>query len=261
MTGRNAPRLVLQTRDRDLLRILDIFRVVDRDQAAVLGPFGSITRANARLLQLTTAGLLTRLTVGTVRGGHKHLYARTRQGAAVVGHPYRIPPWSAHSPIIAGQPLLEHQLRLNGLYLSLYRAARDTGWVIHRWRTFTAPAVPSASAVIPDAYVEIARGDRQRAFFIEVDLATEPLSTWRRKAARYVALAHSGAFAPTFGPPQFGVVVLLPSERRLATVRTTIAGVTSKLFFLTTFDRADNGPLTSATWWRPTGDQPVALFP
>ncbi len=261
MTGRKAFRLVLQARDRALLRILDTFRVVDRDQAEILGPFGSVTRANTRLLQLTTAGLLSRLTVGTVRGGHKHLYARTRQGAAVVGHAYRVPPWNAQSPIIAGQPLLEHQLRLNALYVAVHRPAREPGVVIHSWRTFTAPAVASAAAVIPDAYVEMARGDLVRAFFVEVDLATEPLRTWRRKAERYLALAQSGAFATTFGHGHFGVLVVLPSERRLMTVRGTIAVLTSKLFFFTTFERAEDAPLTSTIWWRPIGDHPVALFP
>jgi hypothetical protein len=256
--SRKSPGIVLQERDRRVLRELDTLRVIDREQARVIAPFGSVTRANTRLLELARAGLLARLPVGTVLGGHKLLYARTPGGAAVVGHAHRQPPWNARSPIVAGQPLLEHLLRTNELYLALrYGNPLFTGCELVEWRTFNLPLQPSG--VIPDAYCVLKVRDASRALFVEVDLATEPLRTWSQKADRYVALARSGEFQRQFAREQFGVVVIVPSDRRLQGVRRAIAGRTSKLFWITTFDGARADAIGSAVWWRPTGDAAVVL--
>src|SRR5690348_5464173 len=82
MTGRKGSSIVLQPRDHTLLEWFDVLPVIDREQTCQLGLFESINRANTRLRQLKGAGLLTSLVVGTVHGGHKYLYARTRLGAA-----------------------------------------------------------------------------------------------------------------------------------------------------------------------------------
>ena len=59
---------------------LAVMRVVDREQAKIVAGFGSTTRANARLLALTRAGLLRRFFLGTTGAGQKALYAfRTRE--------------------------------------------------------------------------------------------------------------------------------------------------------------------------------------
>ena len=263
MTGRNDTkrvRLVLQERDRRLLKALDTFRVIDREQAAVIAPFHSTTRANTRLLQLTQAGLLQRLIVGTVHGGHRHLYARTRQGAAAVDQPHRVPPWKPFSPIVAGQPLLEHQLRLNALHIAFRELERRfAGFQLNRWETFVQP-ITSGSRLIPDAYTELLCGNTLGGFFIEVDLATEPLHTWREKARRYLALARSGTIADRIGRIQFGVLVVVPSVRRLTTLRSVVASITTKLFWFSTLETADPDKLLEPRWWRPLGDEPVELF-
>ena len=128
------------------------------------------------------------------------------------------------------------------------------------WRTFGAPIRASRPPLIPDAYVEVATNETIRAFFVEVELATEPLRTWRRKAERYLLLARSGAFHASFDHTQFGVLVFLPSEGRLETVRRTVASATTKLFWFTTFDALASPSLTTATWWRPAGDDPVPFL-
>src|SRR5437762_2966220 len=53
-------RLVLTERDRRLLDQVGRFRLVSRDQAMALAPFGSLTRANTRLARLVQARLLAR---------------------------------------------------------------------------------------------------------------------------------------------------------------------------------------------------------
>jgi hypothetical protein len=45
--------------------------------------FGSVTRANTRLLALARAGLLRRYFIGTLNGGKKSLYELSKKGAAI----------------------------------------------------------------------------------------------------------------------------------------------------------------------------------
>jgi hypothetical protein len=61
MTGNNKKGgLVVQQRDLKLDEELAVMGVIDREQAKIVAGFGSTTRANARLLALTRAGLLRR---------------------------------------------------------------------------------------------------------------------------------------------------------------------------------------------------------
>jgi len=66
MSGIN---IVLQNRDWALLHALAIMRIIDREQSKVVTRFGSTSRANARLLALTRAGLLRRFFIGTADWG------------------------------------------------------------------------------------------------------------------------------------------------------------------------------------------------
>ena len=260
MRGGKRTRIVLQARDTRALEFLHRARVADRDMLRQAAGFGSVTRTNSRLTLLTDAGLLARIAVGTKEGGHKYLYACTRAGAAAVGQQYRVPPWNADSSIVAGQRQLEHQLRLNQFNIALCgQPYGDQILHVGRWTTFRTPPFPAVAGLIPDAYVEIRFGSVTRAFFVEVDLATEPRKTWLRKVDNYLALAHSGAFAPAFGHEQFGVLVTTPSSRRLHSLRQTIATRTSKVFWLTTFDNVDATRIWSPVWWRPTGASPIFM--
>src|SRR6266478_6830045 len=89
MTGNNHKGIVLQDRDRHLLRELGIMRVIDREQAKCVAGFGSTRRANSRLLILARAGLLRRFFLGTKGGGQKALYTLSASGAKRVNVPFR----------------------------------------------------------------------------------------------------------------------------------------------------------------------------
>src|SRR5260370_23416240 len=89
MTGNNRHGLVLQERDRHLLRELSIMRVIDREQVKCVAGFGSTTQVNGRLLRLTRAGLLRRFFLGTRAGGQKALYTLSTSGAKLVHVPFR----------------------------------------------------------------------------------------------------------------------------------------------------------------------------
>src|SRR5262249_52890465 len=116
-----------------------------------LAGFHSVTRANVRLLQLTIAGLLTRLPYGTRLGGQRYLYALSRVGARAIDMAFRPPLWSPHGTI-AWSPTLEHQLLINRVYRELrawVAGAPDDRQLIV-WRTFERP-LTSSVRLIPDA--------------------------------------------------------------------------------------------------------------
>src|SRR6266496_1443739 len=89
MPGGKTKGLVLQPRDRHILQELSVMRVIDREQAKLIGGFRSTTRVNKRLLALTRGGLLKRFFIGA-GGWKKSLYALSPLGANFLQAPYRV---------------------------------------------------------------------------------------------------------------------------------------------------------------------------
>jgi hypothetical protein len=202
---------------------------LDREQAKLVGPFGSTTRANARLLALTRAGLLRRTLVGTINGGRKAVYSPAGRRRALVHH----------RPTAAG--FLQHQLAV----ADVYHAFRSTSSELIEWQSFSAPLLPG-SRLIPDGLIRTTADDQPRAIFVEADQGTESLSVWRQKAAKYVELALSGLHEGITGSATFQVVVTAPSERRARSIGRAVQEVTSKLFWITW-----QGSLKQASPWQP----------
>ena len=89
--------------------------------------------------------------------------------------------------------------------------------------------------------------------FLEVDLGTEALPVLQKKIQLYLQLAVSGEFARIFSQPQFRVVLVLHSDRRLESVRALTAKMTDKIFWFSTFDNINRDSFWSPIWLRPTG--------
>jgi hypothetical protein len=81
-----------------------------------------------------------------------------------------------------------------------------------------------------------------------------------RKVQLYLQLAASGEFSTLFHQSQFRVLVVATSARRVASLRQTIAGLTDKIFWLTTLESINQDRFWSAVWLRPTGDQMQPLI-
>jgi hypothetical protein len=96
--------------------------------------------------------------------------------------------------------------------------------------------------------------------FLENDRGTEALTVWQQKAALYLQLAVSGEFQRRFRQPQFRVLVVTSSERRLNHIRVVVAKSTDKIFWLTTLDNIHSEGLWSPIWLRPTGDRRLPLL-
>jgi hypothetical protein len=264
MTGsKHRRRVVLQDRDRHLLAELAVMRIIDREMTKVVAGFGSTTQVNTRLLELAGAGLLRRFFVGTIGAGRKAVYTLSPKGAEVVSAKLG----GIHRPanrLVVGDRFVEHQTGINQIYLAVKYRPHD-GVRLARWITFRQP-ISEAIKLTPDAYLEIAQRDGNtagsgiRAMFLEVDLGTEALSVWKQKAAYYLQLAVSGDFQQRFHQPQFRVLVVTGSDRRLINIRSTVAQSTGKLFWFTTLESINRDGIWSPVWLRPTGDQRHSLL-
>jgi hypothetical protein len=255
MSGNN--RIILQQRDLHLLRELSVMRVVDREQAKIVAGFHSTTRANARLLALTRAGLLRRFFLGS-GGGRKALYALSPKGAQAADVPVRGPRRPQDALLVADY-FVGHQLAVNGIYCALkYGAIPVPQVMFHRWLSFHEPVVPGIS-LIPDGYVEFKTPAGITACFLEVDLGHESQAIWKGKAQHYLQLALSGKYQEQFGPERFRVLVVANSERRLHSIRKTVAEVTQKIFWFATLESVHDG-FFAPVWFRPRDFQPTSLI-
>ena len=258
MTG-NKSGFVLQDRDRHLLSELSVMRIIDREMTKAVADFDSTRRANRRLLKLTHAGLLRRFFSGSVANGRKAVYTLSPKGtelvAAKLGGIHR-----SSGRLVVGDRFVQHQTGINEIYLTLkYRPIPNSAVLLSRWLTFR-QSISESIKLTPDAYFELRAGETVRAMFLEADLGTEALSEWQKKAAYYFQLAVSGEFLKRFRQPQFRVLVVANSERRLANIRTTVAKSTDKIFWFATFETINRDGFWSPIWLRPSGDQHHSLL-
>jgi hypothetical protein len=253
--GKTGKRIILQSRDRRLLESYADRPVLERRHAELIGPFGSVTRSNARLLALKRAGLLRRFYLGTGGSARRALYAISPRGAQLVGIPYRRLA-RRDDEMLAVDLFAEHQLAINDIYCTLKHAPVPGGTFI-RWITFREPIVPGVE-LIPDGFVEVVAA-KSVAMFLEVDLGTEQLSVWRAKIRSYVSFAVSGKFEDHLGQAQFRTIVVTNSESRLASLRRATATVTEKIFWFTTIAQIKKQGFWSAIWQRPSDGPPQHL--
>jgi hypothetical protein len=259
MGGNNRRGIVIQERDRHLLCELAVMRVIDREQAKCVAGFVSTRRANSRLLRLTQAGLLRRFFLGTKGGGQKALYALSRNGAKLVDAPFR-GPRRAHDEVLVADFFVTHQLSINQLYCALkFRPIAATDASFGKWMSFYEP-LETGSRLIPDGYVEIASTEKMLAAFLEVDLGHEGLSVWKSKVENYLRYAVSGDFSKRFGVPQFRVLVLANSERRMHSLRAATASLTEKIFWFSTIEAVTREGFWSPAWLRVKGEGVQSLL-
>lgn len=254
---RGTKGIILQPRDRELFRELSVLSVADHEQVMLVAGFGSISRVNRRLRQLTRAGFLRRFFLGS-GGGRKALYSLSESGARAGGVPAR----GLRRPegaLLAADYFVEHQLQVNSIYCTVkFGSIPLEGVSFRRWIAFHESITPELK-LKPDGYVEFGSPSGITALFLEVDLGTETLGIWKDKTRKYLELALSSTFRRNFGHERFRVLVIANSERRLESLRKTIRAVTEKIFRFATLEVA-RAAFFEPVWRRPQGDQTESLF-
>jgi Replication-relaxation len=255
--GNNRRGLVLQDRDQRLQREIETMRVIDREQAKLVAGFRSTTRANARLLALTKAGLLRRYFLPTAAGGRRALYALSSKGAKLLGLQYR-GPRRRQNELLVADFLVTHQLAVNEIYCTLkFRPIPVSGAKFLRWANFSKP-IDTSGSLIPDGYVEITAG-KPIVAFLEIDLGHEGQKVWKAKIEAYLRYAVSGQFQREFHEPRFRVLVITNSDRRAESIRALGGSLTEKIFWFSTFNLINRDGFWSSVWVRPKDIQKRSL--
>jgi hypothetical protein len=243
MGGNKCEGIILTLRDHHLLEELEILKLVDREQAKLFAPFTSTTRANARLLALTRAGLLKRTFVGTINGGRKAIYF-------LPGQHHR----ALRRQLLVRDRAVAHQLAANQVYHAFrYASPPQSGVQFVEWRTIQkvlSPAVP----LIPDGIVRFRTPVGEQVGCVEVDLGTESLRVWDRKVEMYLHLARRGEHRSLFEIERFKVLIVVSGARRLESIRARVVRQTQKLFWLATMAGVCGPGVWNPIWVRPLGD-------
>ena len=250
MAGNNRSSLVVQERDLRLFEALETMRVMDREQAKIAGGFHSTTRANARLLALTKAGFLKRAFLGS-RQAVYWLASNSQQR-------------STQKELTPREPaalFLRHRLEINKVYLLLKHTAIPCSRLVvcplarfpEEPRIGGSPdpgRLLRAQIICRSAGLLRRSRPRHRSTPGYSQKGSALSCTWRPPAN----------FQTLFHQPQFRVLVIANSERRLQNLRAAIAKLTDKIFWLTTLESINRDRFWSAVWLRPTGDQMQSLL-
>jgi hypothetical protein len=258
MTGSEKKNIVIQPRDRILLSELSVMRIIDRKLSMQVAGFHSVTRANERLLKLTRGGMLKRFFVGSVAAGRKAIYTLSPKGILFIDGSGR-PLGRQHGSTLVGDLYVEHQMKINEIYIAVKHQPLPQPLVFVRWKSFYRELV-NGFPIIPDGYFELATSSDVRAVFLEVDLGHQSKRVWEQKVRTYLALALSGEFPRLFGQRQFRIAVITTSPRRLQSIQQVIAKQTDKIFWLTDYQTLSSQSLWLPVWLRPTGETRQTFF-
>jgi len=185
-------------RDRLILDLLDQHRTFTTDQLADL-TFGTVGRARARLNTLHGRGVLDRFRHYQRPGSQSWRWTLGPLGAAIMAaaRGEALPRPSAvrdATARLATSPTLGHLLAVNGFFVALtaHARTRDSGHDgarLARWWNEARCREACGNLVRPDGHGVWAVGGRAVPFWLEADLATEPLS---RVAGKLTGYAHLG---------------------------------------------------------------------
>jgi protein involved in plasmid replication-relaxation len=220
----------LSERDRSIIQTLSSNRLATAHQVELLHFTSGTTLSNVRQCQKTLKRL-TELQVlirfprrqgGTGGGSDGYYYGLGRAGQRLGSR--------TTSRYLATEPLanlhVAHILAVTEFYVDCQLARRTGRMELKRyeaeprcWRRLGS----SCKVIKPDAFVIIGRGERAFAYFIEVDMASEPPILVRRKLiayARYWASGREQAKLSAF--PR--VLFLVPDQNRLDQIAREIRG-------------------------------------
>jgi Replication-relaxation len=204
-------------------------------------------RVLARLAGLDLATTLERR-IGGVRAGSAGLvYTLGVAGQHVV--PFldadgdREPARRPRQPWTPGRVFLAHTLAVAELYVRLVEAARTGNFGLGAYRAEPGSWVPNGIGgwLKPDAYALLQGGGVEDYWWIEVDRATESLTTLRRKLLAYLDFVSGGQLGPDGVVPRVLITVPDNKPNRQSDVRELLERLpepADKLFSLTTFERA-----------------------
>lgn len=251
-----APRLVLQEKDRELLRLLaEEFMLLTRSQIGELFPGRSVQRSNFRLRRLLLNKYLSRRTSPLLPTGTALYYLGPLAGEALGLEP--------EDAAISGRRkralriadgALPHLVLVNSVhakfvvaqreYPSEYQVLTHIPQYAPVWNTLNQYGFP----LRPDGYVAYRYDAATFCNFLEVDLGTERGETIRKKFEAYQEYAASSQFERHFSASRFRVLFITVGKRRAQQLLRHAQGCSPDLIWVTTAEQLLSRPLFEPHW-------------
>lgn len=268
---RLAPRIQLTDRDRAILYDLYHYRFLPTS-LLVERHFGSPTRARSRLKLLFHRGFVDRTfppSAGPATA--EAVYSLGPAATSELATAYGLDPTAIARRRRKVEPLFAaHQLLITRFRLRIAYAGAPHGVQIKDWRDegdalldFHARSRTGAMArgrLTPDGMGWIESKRARFAFCLEADRGTMTVGRVRAKFERYLAAQAAGAVKARLGADRFRVLVLAPSERRLASLAQAAVAAGSPNVWLATEAALEADPVLDPVWIRAGAKDPYPLF-
>lgn len=273
------PPILLTERDAQIIRAVAVHGYLSADLIALAyfprersrpGPSSS---AHDRLRRLWLWRFLERLELPVARalGGRRpYVYTLGPAGISVAEQALGAQAASIARPRLDRLDLrtFDHDRHAMVLWANLSAKLRDGPLRLGRWvpeRTLRSmgiavrdPVDGTRRGVLPDALFRLDAPDgHQEYWFVEVDMGTHTLDSWRRKVRALAAYLHSGRFAEQWHHDRFDVVVVTMSAPRLRHLRCAtndaLGASRDPRYLFATGDVLQHGRFAEARWSGPNG--------
>ena len=272
MTGRsskwkrqkNPGRMVLQPRDREILKAVNSFRVLSRAQIETLFNFKCVRRVNKRLRKLYDHHYLSRFFLPTIRGSAKAIYYLGPKGIPIVSENFGVDINLIKLKRKATSKLkglfLNHALELNDIRIAFSFGLKNyPNMKLERWiddydctQEYNAPGLGNdiTKRFRPDGYLRFYYHDNPFGFFLEYDRSTMTLRRFTAKVHSYIEFGNLGYYRRRFGLSEFRVLVITKTGNRLYNLKRAVETINKTIFRFTTIDQIRPNTLFNPIWLR-----------
>lgn len=292
--AKNPPAMVLMERDQAILRAVQQFRLITREQVEQLlflpehgqAHLTKTSKVRERLKLLFHHGYLERMPTPVAPGAWawRPVYRLGRKGAELLSQTQEVEAsplayWGKgddkdHRKSAPSLLFLTHTLAINDVRIAVLLAAKAQGYTVDRWLDDT--TLKSAEMkeyvlvspndrhklrvpVIPDAYFILNLGNRRAHFFLELDRATMTTERWKTRVLAYQEFIRSGRYQERYGTRSLRILTVTTTPQRLESLRNTTQKVNGgDLFWFTPIDQATPATILSAPIWSLADGAPAA---
>jgi hypothetical protein len=260
----NPGRMILQHRDKEIIKAVYAFRILTRQQLQQLFGINGTRRINQRLRKLYDHKYLSRYFLPTIRGSAKAIYYLGARGTALVadelGIDLNIIKRERKATSELQKLFLNHALGLNDIRIAFkIGLANRPGMELERWINDNDchqkyHVIVHGKDVIkrfrPDGYFRIVCQGKLYSCFVEFDRSTMTIGRFVGKVHSYIDFGSLGYYRKRFGVRYFRVLVVTKTAERLNNLRKAVGTITDKLFWFTTIDRITQDTVFGPIWQR-----------
>ncbi len=288
---KQPPRMVLTSRDQEILRQVYAFRLMTREQIErLLFPPDhgqdhptKTNIARKRLRLLFHHGYLERIPTPIAPGvwGWRPVYRLSRQGAELIAAELgitiaKLAYWGKGDDkdgraSAVSLLFLQHALETSDVRIAVMQAAKSRGYTLEEWldemelkrqerKDFVAIKSEQGNRVmvpvIPDAYFVLHLGKQRAHFFLELDRATMSNSRWKRRILAYQKYIETGKYHERYKTTSLRILTVTTTPKRLASLQKTTANAGGDdLFWFTTFAEVMTSDVLSSPIWLKATDE------